>query len=285
MVKDVSVDADARRDLAVRSAVCVAERFGIGTLSPQIVKDSNNTIVRLNDELVAKVATTTLHGRQGSLDRELAILQHLDSRAAPVVHLSNSVPSAIHEALGCRMIVLDRLDVIAGELDADTAVRTLSETHAALDGFDVDELPSFLDGLVQATAIFADPTLSPTMTDHERRFCQQIAEQVRNGFAERSWDDIVVHGDPWIGGNLVNTTDGPRLLDFEAACLGPREWDLSSLGDLADAASGIDNELLDQCRSLRSYTIAAWCWAQPGRSPEVEEAGQWHLQLLHRRYC
>lgn len=278
------MDADARRDLAARSAVQVAKRFGIATLSPQIIKDSNNTIVAVNDEVVAKVATTTLHGRQGSLDREFAVLQHLNTRTAPVVRPSSAVPLAIHEALGCRLIMLDRLEVTPDEPNADLVLGALNETHAALDGFDVVELPSFSDDLVHATAIVADPTLSPTMPDHERSFCQHVSGELSACFADRTDDDIVLHGDPWVGGNLVNTTEGPRLLDFEAACLGPREWDLSAIGYLAKAAPGIDNALLDQCQSLRSYTVAAWCWAQAGRSPEVDEAARWHLQLLHRRF-
>jgi hypothetical protein len=32
-------------------------------------------------------------------------------------------------------------------------------------------------------------------------------------------------------GNRLPSADGPVLLDFETACVGPIEWDLAALGD------------------------------------------------------
>jgi hypothetical protein len=92
----------------------------------------------------------------------------------------------------------------------------------------------------------------------------------------------VLHGDPWIGGNLVNTTSGPRLIDFEAVCRGPFEWDFSSFG--GDVIDAVDQELFAICEALRRLTVAAWCWAQPGRAHEVDEAARWHLHLLHATF-
>ena len=125
------VDAVARRALAIRVALAIAERLGMDVDRPHIIKDSNNTIVGINDRAVVKVATTTLPGRSDALGREAQVLAHL--------------------------------------------------------------------------------------------------------------------GNPWVGGNLVATTAGLRMLDFETVCLGPREWDLSSIDDVPEAAVD-DPALLDACR-------------------------------------
>lgn len=38
-----------------------------------------------------------------------------------------------------------------------------------------------------------------------------------------------IHGDAWLG-NLIPGPDGPVLCDFDSACRGPREWDLTPMG-------------------------------------------------------
>jgi hypothetical protein len=44
-----------------------------------------------------------------------------------------------------------------------------------------------------------------------------------------------------------------------------------------------DPHLLDLMRDLRSCCVAAWCWMQRGRAPEVDEAAVWHLHRLKQR--
>ena len=34
-----------------------------------------------------------------------------------------------------------------------------------------------------------------------------------------------------------------------------------------------------------SFCVAAFCWAQRGRAPEVDEAAQFHLNVLRQRGC
>lgn len=83
------------------------------------------------------------------------------------------------------------------------------------------------------------------------------------------------------GGNLVRTPAGAALLDFEASCLGPREWDLSAVSEEAATVAGIlDPALLSLLRSLRSLCVCVWCWAQAGRTVEIDEAARYHLSRL-----
>ncbi len=85
-------------------------------------------------------------------------------------------------------------------------------------------------------------------------------------------------------GNVLRTDAGPVFIDFEAACLGPKEWDLTALPlSVAACYPDVDWILLDLLSDARSFTVATWCWMQPGRAPEVREAARHHLERLRER--
>ena len=157
------------------------------------------------------------------------------------------------------------------------ALHAIITTHAALDDLELP-LGDFDENLTAAAALFDDPTVTATLPAKNAEFCARVAIRLRHQLDAHTWQPRVLHGDPWLGGNLVNTTNGPRLIDFEAVCRGPLEWDLSSIA--IDDIDGVDADLLGVCRALRSFTVAAWCWAQPGRAPDVDDAARWHLHRL-----
>jgi hypothetical protein len=71
------------------------------------------------------------------------------------------------------------------------------------------------------------------------------------------------------------------LLDFETACRGPLEWDLAALDDAAlTLFPRVDRELILLLRRMRSACVAAKCWTEPTRAPDVFEAAHVHLKLL-----
>ena len=89
-----------------------------------------------------------------------------------------------------------------------------------------------------------------------------------------------LHGSPHAA-NWLLSADGPLLLDFETACLGPVEWDLSALGDDVLACfADVDRDLIAILRRMRSVCVAAKCWVAPDRAPQLREAGLVHLKLL-----
>jgi hypothetical protein len=73
-----------RRSAAIDAAWEVARTLRIDCSLPTILKDANNTIIRLTPALiVAKVATTTIRPRaRVQLERELDMGLHLASRHA-----------------------------------------------------------------------------------------------------------------------------------------------------------------------------------------------------------
>lgn len=90
-----------------------------------------------------------------------------------------------------------------------------------------------------------------------------------------------LHGEPHLDGNVLRTAEGPIFVDFETASTGPKEWDLTALGrEVATFYPPINTALLETLSWTRSLCVATWCWMQPERAPEVEEAARFHLSRL-----
>lgn len=66
-----------------------------------------------------------------------------------------------------------------------------------------------------------------TLTDDDRAWLRARLGDLRRQYAELlpGLPTSVVHGDAWEG-NVVATSDGLVLLDFERCAIGPPEWDL-----------------------------------------------------------
>lgn len=266
---------------ALRAVEEIAAAHGLDARDLRIVKDSNNTVVDLGTApIVAKVATTTLPGRHDAFALEFAVLRHLHGSHAPVARLSDALPHGPHEADGLPVLFLDRLDLSDDTVELTDAVAALDATHGALAGI-AAPLPAFTEALTAAHRLYRDDARTPGLPPDERAFCVRAGDRLLSDLKPTVGRPVVLHGDPWIGGNLVATTSGPVLLDFEAVCMGPREWDLSAFGE--EAAPFGDPDLFARCLAARSFLVAALCWAQPGRAPEVDEAATWHLHLLHER--
>jgi thiamine kinase-like enzyme len=83
---------------------------------------------------------------------------------------------------------------------------------------------------------------------------------------------------------IISTPTGLVWLDFEAACLGPREWDLATMdGQTVESYGTVDLSLLSLLKTARLLCVTTWCWTQPDRDPEIREAAQYHLEYLKRR--
>jgi hypothetical protein len=112
---------------------------------------------------------------------------------------------------------------------------------------------------------------------------QRVGNQLRQLLDVATPVDQRLHGAPHLG-NLLQTSEGALWTDFETACRGPVEWDLSGFPGRADEAfPKMDDGLLETLRLVRSLTVSTKCWAQFGRAAEVDEAAHFHLRMLHER--
>jgi hypothetical protein len=258
--------------------VGVAAELNLEVHDPCVLKDSNNTVVWLRPlPVVAKVATSFARD-DGGLARELSVLAHLEGADAPVARLARDLEPKLHVHDGLTVLLLTyiefdhTLDVPAGIAHA-----TLSAVHEALRDFP-GPLPTFTEQLARAQELLINPARTSDLSTAQRHKLLTLTQEFSDALTmESGWRPL--HGDPWPGGNMLRTTTGAVLLDFEAACLGPLEWDWTSLPP-ETAPAELDSSRLKWLRALRSLLVATWCFAQPGRSPEVDRAGRQHLDRV-----
>ena len=273
-----------RHVLAMRAAAAVARRHGLRVSAPRILSDCNNTIVHLAPlHLVAKVCHKT--GRPAgpaALGRELEIAQHLHRSGAPIVPLSAELPAKVH-MFGTQALTFwqYRERDLGAALDSAAVGRSLLAVHAALATYR-GPLPTFIDRQVKrAGRLLAEPTALSGLGPSDRDFLADEHRRLTGVLIGRDLSPRVLHGDPHPGNFLVSRCRH-LLIDFESACLGPLEWDLSALPDGASTFPH-DPHLLALLRRLRRLCAAVWCMTQAYRSPELARSAGLHLAVLRGR--
>ena len=248
---------------------------------PAILADSNNTIVWLAPApIVAKVGTSHFRDAElESLTRELAVATHLSRLGAPVVAPARDLAAVPHRRRDLTLTLWQHAEPIGDlALEPAEAAAVLSAVHEALAVFP-GPLPPFDLELADARRLLR-PERSPTLPDSDRRFLLDVIDEVEETLAGRVPATMALHGSPHAG-NWLRTRQGLLLLDLETACRGPLEWDLAALDDAAVRLfADVDLELVALLRRMRSGCVAAKCWVEPNRAPEVREAAHVHLQLL-----
>lgn len=269
-----------RRRFVIRAVGALASRLDL-KVSPRILKDSNNTIVHLAPlPLVAKVGTS--HFRDASLealDRELDVARHLASKDAPIVIPSADPPAGPHRVEGL-IVTLWRFYEDRGPLgESPSFGRLLAGIHGALLDYQ-GALPWFSAELDDVGQILTDRKRLTRLSNEDHAFLVRIHEELQPIALSPPGLPRPLHGSPHTG-NWLNGPAGLLLLDFETACRGPVEWDLSAMGDEAlDAFPHANRDLLSLLRRMRSLCVAVKCWLDPERAPEVGEAAVVHLRLL-----
>lgn len=274
-----------RRKRAVAAASQVAKRLGVDAGSARVLKDSNNTIVHLAPApLVAKVGTSTLRGDAlATLDRELRIGRHLASRQAPIAPPADDVSPGPHLHDGA-VITLWRYVELNPAIEASDhdLGEMLNAFHRAFADYP-EALPDFTENLDRARAALDNTEATPALSSRDRTFLVQVGANLDEALRTVEFARHPLHGDPHLDGNIVLTNDGPLLVDFEGACSGPFEWDLTSLEQASVTYPSRDRQLLGVLSRLRSLVVSTWCWMQYGRAPEVDEAAHVHLSFLRAK--
>ena len=259
-----------------------ASKIGV-EVAPRILRDSNNTIVHLAPlPLVAKTGTSHFQESPGeALARELAVARHLASRHAPIVCPSAEIPAGPHQAANLIVTLWEFQEDRGGPKDARTLAVVLARVHEALDDYR-GALRRFTAELDNIGRILGDRSRLSRLRDEDHEFLQGTYDELQALVASTPSGSEMrpLHGGPHLG-NWMNTRGGLLLLDFEAACRGPVEWDLTGVADASlDVFGPIDRNLLALLRRMRSLCVAVKCWIDPERTPEVGEAAVVHLRLL-----
>lgn len=272
---------DDRLALAERVATEVAARYGVAIEAPRLLHHSNNVVLLLTPEpIIAKVGMSR-HRRSAaaSLTRELRVGRFLADRHAPSARPASALPAGPHQARGVVVTFWDHCaHDPAREVEASAAGRSLAELHAALAGYD-DPLPPFTAQIDDAARVLATEPM-PALAPGDRAFLADAHARQSAALSAHQLAAHPLHGEPH-SGNVLATPEGPCWIDFEAACLGPLEWDVACLGGEAlRHFPHLDHDLLGLMGRLRSLCVAVWCWMNPDRAPELREAAEHHLHRL-----
>jgi len=228
----------------------------------------------------AKVGTSHFRDAElESLTRKLAVAAHLSRHGAPIVAPAGGIPAGPHRWRDLTLTLLQYVEPI-GEvvLEPAEAAAVLKAVHDALAAF-TGPLPPFDLELADARRLLL-PHRSPTLPDSDRRFPLSVIDEPEEALVGGVRVARPLHGSPHAG-NWLRTTKGLLLLDFETACRGPLEWDLTALDDAAvHLFADVDLELVVLLRRMRSVCVGAKCWVEPNRAPDVREATRIHLKLL-----
>lgn len=267
--------------MALASAGDVARHVGLDGTGARVIRDAHNTVVLLPAAgVVAKVSTSTLDGRgESALRRELRIGLHLSARNAPIVSPLANGAAGPHEVNGLVLTLWNySVPESAPRVPGDELGQALRAVHEALADFP-DPLPLLSEKLTQAAALFADPAQTPKLTATDRQLAASVYGKLHLDESHLQGKSFL-HGEPHAR-NVLWTREGPLFIDFEAACIGPIEWDVAYLPEEARAVfPECDQRMLGQLGVAISFCVAAWCWAQLGRAPEVDEAALHHLDVL-----
>ncbi|MFA5884824.1 MAG: phosphotransferase [Acidimicrobiia bacterium] len=262
----------------ITAAVQVAEAFGLPPTDPELLHETNNTVVWLRPEaVVAKVATRP--DAMNDIRLEHAIAVELVAVGGEIAGpLAGTVPIT-HEETGFVVTLWERLDGMdRAEIAPDDLLRSLGRLHAAL-AETSHELPSYRVALTRARTALDDDLLMAAMAPADRAFVRDVYDDGLSALAQTAPNERRLHGEPHEGNRLV-TAAGLRWIDLESCCIGPLEWDLAfQPRDVDTHLVDIDHELVALLRRLNSARVATWCLAQ-ARFAEMRRYGELHLALL-----
>ncbi|MFN6118750.1 MAG: phosphotransferase [Actinomycetes bacterium] len=232
----------------------------------QVLHATNNVVVSAGD-FVAKVTTNNAVAH-----REYLLARHASSVGAPAfVPVMPPVTSD-----GFTIVVWPRGTLGAAAPRRDSAV-ALRSVQQAWRGFDT-RLPTLAGRLDEARGLLRSGELDGVL---EPRSAAKLDEIVGDGIDAISDRLTVIHGEPH-DGNFVVQADRLMVIDFEAVCVGPMEWDAAFFPDdvVAEVWPETHMGLLQQMRVVVSATVSAYCWrhlAVRGEDAEMRSHAQSHL--------
>ena len=267
----------------VRMTAALVRSLGGDVRAPALLMADNHLTVRFGD-LVAKVR----RAQAGSSDaqamaREVAVARQLADLGAPVAPPSGAPPAGPHFHNGLAVTLWPHIDGRPlTDRDAHAAVRALRDVHAGLARYS-GGLPHLTDAFDGCVRTLCDPELAPRLTPEDRTFLLAEHQRFRAQFDRFDFEAIALHGDVRLANALV-TREGVVWLDFEAACVGPLERDLTQFrGQALKDVAPIDRSMLRLMRDYGAACVAVWCWADPQPTATVAEAAAFHLASLRRR--
>lgn len=195
--------------------------LGLDHRDATLLRFTNNAVYALaHDPVVVRiVGSRALRHRVGKV---VAVARHLERHAVPAIRLLEGVeqPLTIDE----HVVTVWRK--VSGRGRRATSVELgalLRQVHAL-------PPPEGLGGWDPLADVHARVADAEELAPGDRRFLLDRCCEVQARLTELRFPlpPTLVHGDAHPG-NVIAGEDGPVLCDFDSACVGPPEWDLTPL--------------------------------------------------------
>jgi hypothetical protein len=221
-ITDAPLNGRFTRDKLRAALAEICATAGMDPRGAQLLRFTNNAVFRLvHDPVVVRiVGSRAMRHRVGKV---VAVARWLAEHDVPAVRLVPGLDQPVYA--GGHVATLWELAPQGGRRPggADLA-RLLRQLHdLPMPSFD---LPRWAP-LDDVRRRLAD---AEELAAADRRFLEERCAEVQARLDELEFPlpPGVVHGDAHLG-NLVPTSDGPVLCDFDSTCFGPPEWDLTPL--------------------------------------------------------
>ncbi|MCU7723966.1 aminoglycoside phosphotransferase family protein [Actinoplanes sp. KI2] len=263
------------RAIVATKALAVQLRLRVDDVA--VIQNSNKLALRLMPcGVFARVARA---GREvAALEVELAL--EFAGTASPVAALAAGVEPRVYVRDGFAVTLWTYYETVAPDRDWPGAYAdVLHRLHTRMRDVEI-ATPHFLDRVAEAERLVTHRDETPALAEADRHLLLDTLDNARDRIGGCGAADQLLHGEPHPG-NLLNTRNGPLLIDFETCCRGPIEFDLAHVPDEVSAHyPGVDLVLLGECRRLVLAMVAAWRWSILDEFPDGHRHGRNILTLL-----
>lgn len=265
---------------AVRAAMGVASRLGLGANEAVVIQNSNRLTLRLLPcDMLARVAPLAY---QESAAFEVEVARRLAEAGGPVAELEPRVGPRVYTRDGFAVNLWRYYEAVSeGEAAPADYAAALGRLHMAMREIELPA-PQFTDRIAEAQQLVGDPGRTPELPDADRALLGETLRDLRCSIGERGAAEQVLHGEPHPG-NVLRTSGGLVFIDFETACRGPIEFDVAHMpAEVTRYYPGADQTLVSQCRVLVLAMVAAWRWDRNDDFPGGRPMGNELLRELRR---
>jgi hypothetical protein len=252
---------DPARIAAARAvAARVASACGLEVSASEDLQVSNRVVVRLLPcDVVARVADA---GERDAATRELALADALLRVSAPIAGPDARVPATVHIDDGFVVSLwTHHPPVPPRELDPAAHAAVLAQLHASMRLVSGVDAPHFTERVARARTLMSSTVSVPAIGEDDRAFVLSVLDSSLASVLAFDAPEQLLHGEPH-GGNVLRTASGLLFTDFEAACVGPVEFDVADVDEAVAAQyPNLDASLHRSCQRLVQAMVATWCWA------------------------
>jgi aminoglycoside phosphotransferase (APT) family kinase protein len=261
---------------AIAAATEVASSLGLPADSATVLHHSNKLALRLTPcNVVARVTHADHEGAQLEVDRA----RRLAAAGCPVGVVEPRVDPLVYVRDVFAVTLWTYYEPATPRHSAVDYAQALIRLHAGMRTVDLVS-PRFTDRIVDAEQVADNTDLSPELTEADRMLLGSTLRSLRRAIDSHEAEEQLLHGEPHPG-NVLSTTSGPLVIDFETSCHGPIEFDLAHVPEeVCDHYPGVNQELLADCRHLVLAMVAAWRWRLGDQFPNRRRWGQAFLHSL-----